>query len=115
MSKSLLLLGNGSKVSVGRGGAIKEFSIADVVEAEGWVNVTLKAEDHEEIALVFAQKTGKEYWDELQATLKEFMEKAEGTLAEFASDFSNLANAFGELNLTKKVQKVFSGIGNKKK
>lgn len=115
MPRTLLVVAEGSPVSI-RG---KKYMIQSISESEGSVSVHLKSGDSEVIALVIAQKTGKEYWGELQATLREFGEKAGGKLSELATDatadFKSLLNALGQLNLTKRAKGAISDIVGKKK
>jgi hypothetical protein len=119
MSKSLLVLSKGSKVSVEKDGSKKEFFAEEVVESEGLVKLALKSKGSEVITLEFAQKTGKEYLNELKAALREFGEKAAGGIAEFAlevsSDLEKLGKTIGDLNLAKRIKSVFPKAEKKEK
>jgi hypothetical protein len=119
MSKSLLVLSEGLKVLVSKDDSKKEFSVKKITESEGSTKVVLEADDSETITLVIAQKTGKEYYEELTDTLKKFGESAGEKIAELASDASSdlkrLGKTLDQLNLTKRMKGAFSGIGKKSK
>jgi hypothetical protein len=125
MSKALLVLVEGGKVSRFVDGSTKEFRIEKISESEGSIRVTMLADDGDVFSLAFAQKTGEEYWADIKSAVDGFVGSTGDKLSQFASELSgdlqSIGDAIGKLNLTKRAQDALTGIfgskdnGEKKK
>ncbi len=124
MSKALLVLSEGGIVTkIGDQASSvpdKEFKVNCIVESDGSVVLVLLADDGEMIELSIAQKTGEEYWKDIQSAVDGFVESAGIKLSEIIADLSSdaqrIGNAIGQLNLTNHAKNLFSEVfgGNSK-
>ncbi len=112
MSKHLLVLAEEEKVVDKLSG--KTFIIDKVTEADGSIQVDMSSEDGESISLVFAQKTGEEYWDEVRSAVDDFVKKTGDKFVEIAteitSDLEKLGDAFSKMNITKRAKGIIADI-----